>query len=1034
VSVAKRIVSRPVLITVAFILITIIGIYAAMELALDLFPVNDEPTMMVSTTWSGNSPTSVEKLVTKVLEGSLTSLEGLSDISSTSSEGSSLITLKFEYGTNLDTAANDIRDKIDRVKKSLPDDVSTPTIMKFDSTTMPIMRIAVKGNRTAEELREIAENTIEPLIEQASGVAQVSISGGRTRIIRADISRNRLEAYGITITSIGTALATQNSELSGGSVDEGGMTYSIRTTGEFKSVQEIADAVVARKNGYGVRLRDVAEVYDGFEDENSVVYINGETGVYISVQKRSGANSVKTADAVYAKLREIETVLPTGVSATILSDDTKLIRATISDLVSSAIEGAVLAMAFVFLFLRSIRPTLVIGMSIPMSIVVTLLAMYFGGLTLNLMTLTGLILGVGMIVDASIVIIDNIHSYRDRGAKPKVAAMIGTEEMIMPITASTLTTIVVFLPMIIFRRKLGRIAVMFESAMFTVVIALVASWIIAIFLVPVLSSRYFPVVTRAEKPIKSRFLKALDEGTAKVLDAMTAAYRVVLKAALSHRVTTVTIAAATFLLSLAIMPQMNIIFSPPMKDDSVTLSIQLPVGTRYEETKDLVRQLEESARSEIKGYENIIASVGSTGRGWSSSSKSYLGSLSVMLPDSGKNADSANQVKAKLRAHFKDYPQATLSFSSGRGGFGSKSDVEIYVRSTDLNKAVTNADGIVAVIKEKVPEVVDPQTNMTMGLPQAEIVIDRARAYSFGISVSTIAKEIDANIDGLTATTYNEGGEDYDVVLSIASSDKQSLPDLGKIFVLSSSGDRVPVSELAKIEKTTGPVSIKRDNQARMITITGDLSGLRADKAEAKIRAAIAESMVVDEGVTIEYSGSWSEITSTGGTFIVVLVMAILLVFGVMAGQYESFKDPFINLFTIPLMLVGVFLIHVITGQSFSMFTLIGLIMLVGIVVNNGIVLVDYTNLLRGRGARLFDACLQAGTNRLRPVLMTAVTTILGVIPMALFPSDNASIMQPIGLCILGGLTSSTFITLLVIPVVYYLFNAKDEARKEAAK
>jgi HAE1 family hydrophobic/amphiphilic exporter-1 len=1028
VSLAKRVVSRPVLVTIVFILVAIIGLYSIFQLPLDLFPSNEEPTMMVSTTWTGNNPATVEKLVTKVLEGSLASVEGLSDISSTSSEGSSLITLTFEYGTNLDAATNDIRDKIDRIKSRLPDAAGTPTIMKFSGSSMPVMRLAVKGNRTAEELRELAENTIEPRISQASGVAQVSVSGGRTKIVRADISRNRLEAYGLTITAISTALAKQNVQIGGGSIDEGGSSYSIRTTGEFETMEQIADAVVAAKNGYGVRLRDVAEVYAGYEDESSAVFINGETGVYLSVQKRTGANSVQTADSVYAKIEELKKVLPTGISVEVVSDDTKLIRSTIADLVSSTVLGAILAMAFVFLFLRSLRPTLVIGISIPMSIVVTLLCMYFAGFSLNMLTLTGLILGVGMIVDASIVIIDNIHAYRERGARPQTAAMIGTEEMIMPITASTLTTIVVFLPMIIFRQKLGRLAIMFESAMFTIVIALVASLFIALFLVPVLSSKYFPLVTREEKPIKSRFLKALDEGTGRALDALTRAYRVALKAALEHRATSIAIAVATFVLALVSMPRMNIIFTPPMADDSVNLSITLPVGTRYEETKDLVLQMDVAARSAIKGYKYIIATVGSSGRGWGSS-KSYTGSLSITLDESGaKGMDTSRSVQAKLRSRFKDYPQASFSFSN-RGGFGRKSDIEIYVRSDDLEAAMDTADGIVGLIKAKIPEIVDATTDMTNGLPQVEIVIDRQRAYSFGITVSSIANEIDANVDGDTATTFNQNGTDYDVVLALVASDKQSIPDLGKIFVLSSSGDRVPVSELASIRKSTGPVSIKRENQARIVTITGNLSGLRADKAEAKIRAAVAEGMVVPEDVTVEYSGSWSEISSTGLTFAGVLLLAILLVFGVMAGQYESFKDPFINLFTIPLMLIGVFGIHLATGIAFSMFTAVGLVMLVGIVVNNGIVLVDYTNLLRGRGMPLFEACLEAGASRLRPVLMTAVTTILGVMPMALFPSENASMMQPIGLCIMGGLTSSTFITLLLIPVIYYLFNAGSEAK-----
>jgi len=1030
VSLAKRVVGRPVLITVLFALVTIVGIYSTLQLPLDLFPASEEPRMSVSTSWTGANPRTVEELVTKVLEASLTGVEGLSSVSSTSSEGSSNISLAFEYGTDLDAATNDIRDKLGRARRALPDGVGEPTIQKFDSSAMPIMRLAIRGSRTAEELKAIAESAVAPRLEQAAGVAQVSVSGERARVVRADVSRNRLEAYGLTITQIASSLAAQSVETGGGRIEEGDKSYSLRTTGEFASIAQIADAVVARRNGYGVRLRDVAEVYDGFAEETSAVLIDGETGVYLSVQKRTGANSIQTADAVAAKLAEVSRSLPAGVEVETISDDTRLIRSTVADLVSSAGAGALLAMAFVFLFLRSLRPTIVIGLSIPVSIVVTLLAMYFAGLSLNMMTLTGLILGVGMIVDSSIVIIDNIHAYRERGARARVAAMVGTEEMILPITASTLTTIVVFLPMILFRRKLGRLAVMFEGAMFTIVIALVASWIIALFLVPVLASRYLPFATREERPIRSRLLLALDRAVEGALSALTRGYSAALKAALGHRALTVLVALGLFALALAAAPRMDIVFSPTMQGDSVSLSVSLPVGARYEETKDLVLQLEAAARADIKGYKTVIASVGSSGR----SGRSNQGSIDVILPPDGKGADSAQAVQAKLRSRLKDYPQATFSFSSGRGGFGSRPDLSIAVTSEDLEKAVATADGIVALIKAKVPQVTDARTDMTNGLPQLQIVIDRERAYSFGLSLSAVAKEIDANVAGVTAAAYEEGGEELGVFLSLAKEDRQSVPDLGSIFVLSSSGARVPLSEIASMEKGVGPVSIRRENQARKVTVTGKLSGLRADKAEALVKEAIRDGLVLDDAVRLEYSGSWSEITSTGSSFLLVLALAVLLVFGVMAGQYESFKDPFINLFTIPLALIGVFAVHLLAGQAFSMFTLVGLVMLVGIVVNNGIVLVDYTNLLRGRGRPLFEACLEAGRSRLRPVLMTAVTTILGVAPMALFPTQNASIMQPIGLCIMGGLASSTFITLLLIPVVYYLFNAKEEARKEAAR
>jgi len=1024
-SLARKIVGRPVLILIVFSLVVIVGLFVLNGVAVDLFPASENKTVMVSTSWSGNGPETVENLVTRILESSLAGVPGLSSMTSTSSTGSSSIRLTFASSTDLDTAVNSIRDKIDSVKGRLPDDADTPSINRYDSSSMPIMRIAVRGNRTAEELREIADNAVSTRLAQADGVANVSVSGGRTPIVKVDMSQNRLEAYNLTIGTVAAALATQNVELGAGSIVEGGINYAINTTGAFGSLEEISDAVVAYRKGYGVKLADVADVKFGYADVTSYVTINGENRVQISIQKQSGSNSVKTADAVYAKIEEVKRVLPSGIGLEVLSDDTTLIRATINDLITSALEGAGLAMAFVFLFIRSIKPTLIIGLSIPISLVVTLLAMYFCGITLNMMTLTGLILGVGMIIDSSIVILDNIQAYRDRGTKVTVAAVIGTQEMMAPISASNLTTICVFIPMLMFSGGIGRVGEMFKGAIFTIVISLVASWIVAIFLVPVLASRYLPVVSRKEKPLRFPVFKALDWLLAKALDGLNSGYKALLGLALRHRAATVLLVLAVLGFTLLFTPKMNIIFSPPMNDDSITVSAALPLGTTLTETRDVLEQLAAHAQKEVKGFRNITVQAGG------GSSRSYTGSINITMLDGKENPDSSAVVQSKLRAHFSDFPQATLSFGRGRMRMGQNQDIDVVVRSSDFALAMATAKRIRSLIKEKVPEAREPALDTEEGLPRVEIVIDRERAYSFGLSVNQIAREIKANMGGSTATSFHQGGDDYSVVLRLADSERQKVPDLERIFVMGSSGARVPLSDVAAIKKGLGPVSISRENQVRTVHLTAGLSGsMRADAVEAAIKAVIAENVALDENVSLEYKGSWQEISSTSATFLTIIALAILLVFGVMAGQYESFKDPFINLFTIPLMAIGVVAIHAVTKKAFSMYTLVGLVMLVGIVVNNGIILVDYTNLLRKRGVPLMQACIQGGANRLRPVLMTAISAILGVVPMALFPSENSTIMQPIGLCVMGGLTSSTFITLLIIPVIYYLFNRRN-ARKQ---
>lgn len=1029
-SVTKHVVSRPVLVAVVFALLAIVGLYTLTDLAIELFPETSMPMLFVSTTYEGAGPETVEKSVTRVLEGVLTNLSGLKKMTSTSSEGSSRIELEFDYGTNLDTAVNDIRDKLDRVKNSLPDDASTPQIFRFDPNSMPIMRIAVRGNRSAEQLKAYAEDYIQPRLEQVNGVAQANVQGGRDKIIKVELSQNRLDAYGLTVTGVASVLVTQNVELGGGSITEGVKDYLIRTTGEFKSVTEIANTVITTKNGYGIKLSDVGTVSEGYEDATSMVYINGTPGVYVSIQKQSGVNTVAAADGVYKKLDEIRKTLPADISLEIISDDTTTIRSTINDLVNSALQGAMLAMAILFLFLRSIKSTLIIGISIPLSMLITLLAMKLAGITLNMMTLTGLILGVGMIVDASIVMIENIYKYRERGARPDVAAILGSHEMMSAVISSNLTTICVFIPLIFFKNRLEMLGQLFQDTIFTIFIALLSSLFVAIFLVPVLASKYLVLTTRKEHPLHNRFLQHLDRILESAIEGVEKAYQKLLAITMHHRPTVLIVVVGVLAVSIALLPRMNISFMPRFGDDSVTLRATLPVGTTLTETEKVLRQMESYARQEIQGIKSIITNVGSGGMMGSSSS--YSGSLTIQFESAKKGIDNSESAKAKLRRHFSEFPAVSFSFSAGRAQqLQGGSDIDIVLRAMDLKTGISTAKEIIEVIKNHVSDVSEPTMDLTEGLPQVEVVIDRDRAYSFGVSIQAAAKEIEASIDGTTATVYQVNGEEYDVVVRLQESDRAQLPDLERIFVQGTSG-RIPLSNFATLKKGFGPVSIVRENQNRTIHITANItSGERADRVEEKIKTAINENMVLPDGITLSFEGAWQNIQEQGVVFILIFTMAVLLVFGVMAGQYESFKDPFINLFTIPLAIIGVVIIYLITGQALSMFTAMGLVMLAGIVVNNGIILVDYTNLLVRRGTPLTEACIQGGVSRLRPVLMTTLTTILGLIPMAFFPSENSQMVQPIGLTVIGGLSSSTFITLFVIPVIYSYFNQGHKTKEK---
>lgn len=1024
-NISKSTLEHPVLTLIVFVLLGIMGIFTLKNVAVSLMPDVDSPYITVRTTYTNAGPESVEKTVTKILEGQLISVSGLKKITSTSSEGSSSISLEFNYGTDIESATNDVRDKISKVTRNLPDDAGSPSIMKMDADSMPIMRIAVRGNRSNDELKLIAEDTVVDLLEQADGVAEASVSGGRTKILRVDISQNRLLAYGLTLANVSSALSKQNLELGGGKITEGVTDYTIRTTGEFSSVEQVRDTIVTTVNGYVVRLSDLGDVYLGYKDKTSEVFINGEPGVYVSITKQSGKNTVTVANGVRKKIEQILPLLPGDISLDIIADSSESINDTINTLLESCYEGLVLAIVILFLFLKNVKSTVIIAISIPLSIIITLLCMNFAGLTLNMMTLTGLILGVGMIVDASIVMIENIYVYRTRGAKPKIAAVLGSSEMIMSVVSGNLTTICVFLPFLFFLKDLGMMGQMFKGIIFTVVIALISSLFVAVFLVPVLAGKFLPLTNRAEKPIKSKFLKNFYAFLDVPLTALTRLYSRVLASALRHRFLTCVICISMLVCAFALIPTMRINMMNNGTDSSVTMNLTLPNGTSLSETQAILKDYERIIQSEIKGFKNIITSIG-TGRGAGTTNK---GSIQIQLPESALQIDDSAAIQAKLRKHFADYPGARFSFSQGFRGQMTGADFQIKIRSDDLDAALDVAMQVRSVM-ESIDDVGEVSIDTEEGLPEVQIVIDRQRAYAFGVDVQTVAKEINYAINGVNSTTYRQDGKEYDTILLYQISDRKSVADLEQIYVKGKDG-MVSVANFASVVKGLGPVSIRRENQTRVVKLTADNNGLRnANEVEQDIRDGIASAFIIPDGVTVSYEGAWKDTQEQGRTYGLIALMAVLLVFGVMAGTYESFKAPFINLMTIPFLVIGVVFIYKISGQAFSMTSAVGLIMLVGIVVNNGIILVDYTNLLIDRGCKMYDACLEAGTSRLRPVLMTTLTTILGMLPMCFATSGSSAMVQPIGVAVVGGLTSSTFITLFFIPVLYSLIMTEKKHEK----
>jgi hydrophobic/amphiphilic exporter-1 (mainly G- bacteria), HAE1 family len=831
------------------------------------------------------------------------------------------------------------------------------------------------------------------------------------------------------MSQVSSSLKSQNIQMSSGSLTSGQMDYLVRTDEEFGSLEEIRQSVVKTisvpsetgsiNRSNVVRLEDIAEVYKSYEEGGSTVYVNGIPSVMLRISDESDANSIQVAIGVKNALQAINKELPEGISLVIIQDDTSITASSMNQVYSAAYQGVFLAIIIIFLFLRSIKSTLIIAFSLPISILITLACMYFMNLTLNMMTMSGLILGVGMIVDCSIVILENIHRYRERGAKAKVAAILGSREMLSAIIASTLTTLCVFIPVLLFKSDLEMLGEMFEELVITVVISLICSLFVAVTLVPSLCGSYLKLNTRVQKPLKIKQLKRLDDFAEGLLSGLEKGYRNSLNLVLNNKFITLTLVFALFLLSVQQFSSLGMNMNMRVStDDKVSISLSMPEGTTGDVTKENLFAMAAIIEREIRDYENILIEA----------DDDHTGSIEINLPDPDLQTQSTQEIMTILRGYLTEFPSATFLFSAGRR-FGSKSAVDVSILTDDVDVSEKVANDIVEILRT-IPDVVDPESSLESGGPELQIIVDRDRAAALGISITTLGTEIEALLDGITATTFRMDGEEMDINLVLDQEDRANLTDLSSFYISSQNG-RIPLSNVAALIESHSPSSISRENRTRIIHVTADASASAAvSELTPLVKATLEEQLVLPKGVELEMGGEFQQVQEFNSALLIIVAVAIFLVFGVMAAQFESLLDPFIILFSIPLLLIGVSALYKMTGQPFSTYAAVGIVALVGIVVNNAIVLVDYTNTLRGRGAPLREACLEAGTHRMRPILMTSLTTILGMVPMAFFPGEGAEQIQPIGQTMVGGLLSSTFMTLFVVPTMYYLLNKSIEKRK----
>ena len=1029
-------VKRPVTIVILFALVIGIAATLLVNIAMDLYPSVNSPVISVFTRFPGAGPADVERNVTERLERSLSSSRGLVNMTSNSQFESSFINLEFEYGTNMDKAVNDAQILLNRLVNSLPDGVQTPVVRRFDMSAMPIMRLVVRGNYPPDQLRIFAEDEIQSAIERIEGVAAAEVTGGTTQIVKVEVSLNRLAAFNLTLSDVSSSLKGQNVMSSGGNLRRGTREYQIMTQEELVSIDQIKRLSVktvpisraGQANRYQiVRLEDIADVSLGYNDDAYRVYVNGQSGVYIQVTCESSSNQINVSDRVQAALADINSSLPQGITLAVLSDNTTMIRSTLDQVYSNAFQGAALAMLILMLFLRNIKATLIIGLSIPISMMLTLMSMSIFGFTLNLLTMTGLIMGMGMTLDASIVILENIHSYRQRGAKAEIAAILGSREMLRAIMASTATTLCVFIPLIIYKNDLKEMGLMFSDLIFTVVITLSVSLVVAVTLVPSLSGAILKLNTRVQKPIKSGFIRFIDDKIESFLRIMEKGYRMALEYCLSHRFLIVALVVLILVFSLLQFSGIGMNMYVRMRtDDNVTLNVAMPRGTAVDVTERVLFDIEEVVRSEVQGYQNIVLTASRSGNN--------QGSIQITLPPPAQQIDTPDTIIRKLTPYLNTIPGSRISFRAGRG-IGSTNPIEVAVSSRNYNALMATAEDIQHIMMNYLPQIENPVVNVDEGAPQLQIEIDRDRASAFGLSLAAIANEIRTAIDGETATTMSRGNRLVNIQVRLRPEDRQGLPNLDAISVISRSGERISLSNVARIAEGRAPSSIRREKQERVLRVTGGLGpGIAATDMQRILEDTINERLIPREGVTVRFLGEAREIQSYTGRYVLIVITAIFLVFGVMASQFESFVDPLIIFFSIPLLFIGVIWIYKLGGQAMTMFSVVGIIALVGVVVNNGIVLVDYTNTLRARGLKVREACLEAGERRLRPILMTSLTTILGMAPIAFFPGVGTDTIQPIGKTFVGGLIVSTLMTIFVTPVMYSLLNSRRDKIKASAE
>ena len=1002
-------IKRAVTFAMIYVFVVGFGLFGLARLKIDLYPDISFPVIAIITTYTGVAPADMETLITKPIEEAVASVENIKHVRSMSKLGASLVLAEFEWGIDLDKSEKDIRNNVDFIREFLPDEATEPLIVAFDPQKMPILFMSLSGPMGSAELRELGKRQIKPAIERIVGVASADTAGGLKRQIQVQIDPAKLHAQGLSVDTIVSTLRRENLQVPGGKLDEGETEFSLRTLSEYTSVEQIADTVIGYRDETPIYIKNVARVRDTYEELTRVIRSNRRPGVLLIVSKSSTANTVQVADRVMNELPNIVRRLPEGVKIGVIFNQAHFIKRSISNLSSTAVQAFFLAGLVLLFFLHNIRASVIVALSIPISIVVTFAVLDLAKLTLNMMSMAGLALAVGLLVDNSIVVLENIFRHFREGGNLSDSADQGTAEVATAIIASALTTISVFFPVLFVP---GIAGVMFNDMALTICFSLFCALLVSLTLIPLLSSKFL----RMSGEGRHKFSQKISNGIDLRLQNLIGGYSRTLNWCLSHRKTTLTVAFLSLAGSLALVPKVGMDFFPKMDESHFEVKLERAPGTSLKSTEMTFRHIEDIIHDTIPELKNQSTDIG-VGEAFGAFAKgSYAGDIHVNLIDMEKRKRKQMDIESALRKKMEQIPGTTFSITRGHL-FGEEGDLIIYLYGESLDAARILSEKMKGAIDD-VPGAVDITTSLEAGRPEFQITLDRDRISALGLSAFQVANAISTYIKGTRASLFRDRGEEYDILVQLDPRYRENTEILKDLFVTNPRGDQIPLSSIARIRRGVSPSSILRRDQERVVNISVSVHGRSLGDVTRDVEGQLKNTEIPPD-FSYEFGGSAQDMRTSFKWLGVALCGAALIVYMVMASLYESFMAPFIIFLTIPLAVVGVIVLLFLTGTPLSVVAFIGVIMLAGIVVNNSIVLVDYINRLRARGYSMQEAVMEGGRTRLRPILMTALTTILALTPLALGLGSGGEAWSPMARSVIGGLAASTLLTLLVIPVIY---------------